>query len=138
MLIALEEGEKYSLSLYSGAGRLRDARQHSWEYPGKTVTTSCINYLIILHFLLPANLFVCLHGVDPAWCSQFNQPSQGNEMVKDHPSISSGLEGISAHCNAESCQKQGEGPRWEGRRGQRECVGDVQSGHGVWDKLLVG
>lgn len=59
-------------------------------------------------------------------------------MVKDHPSISSGLEGISTHCNAESCQRQGEGPRWEGGEAKEKHVGDVQSGHGVWDRLLVG
>lgn len=76
--------------------------------------------LIFLHHLLSVDLFVCLHHVDSVWRTQFNWPFQRNEAVKDHPSISSGLEGFSMlQCNAESCTRQGEGLMWGGKEKPR-------------------
>lgn len=57
-------------------------------------------------------------------------------MVKDHLPSLQGWKEFLQHCNAES-QKQGEGPRWEGRKTRGKHVGDVQAGHGIWEKLLV-
>lgn len=141
MLIALEEGgKKYRLSLYWGAGRLKDVRQYSWEYPGKTVTTGCINYFnnFALSALCKPFCLLCIMLILVGALSLISLPKETRWWRIILPSLQ-GWKEFLHQCSAESCQKQREGPPG-GREGEAKGnMWEMSKAKGkMWGTWILG
>lgn len=90
----------------------------------------CINYFNTSAPFPPSKPFCLLYHVDGVWHADLNWPFKRNETVKDHSSISSGLEGFSVPWgNAESSTRQRERLKWEVEAKEKHV--DVHSGQGI-------